>query len=419
MPIRVFDRVPASEPGDDTPLTRIHVLVVAVCALGFTFDLGEIAFGTALSGVFSAPPYALAPAALGWLLAANYLGAIIGTPLFGSLADRSGRRIALSATLLLLALASFAAAASPSVLALTLARGVAGFALGAYPPLMITYLTDILPARHRGSLILVTAGIAYLGPLATIFTMRAIGQNAPLGFAGWRWVIAAGGLGSAIGGLLFFALPESGRWRRAAEHGGRSLLSNLSVVLSRPHFALVAGLSFLSPWATVAFPLLTGAILVQRGYSLSDTLLYVGISAFGPIIGTILAAALADRVERRTSLIACSFGMAASAIGFWSSTGPISVSVSSLAFNLCVALYLPAINVYVAELFPTVARARATSLAWAANRIAAALGPLCLLPLLRAFGVVSVLACILGTLASGVALLGVFGPPGRAGRTVD
>jgi len=56
----------------------VQVCVVLVAALGFAFDLGEIALGSALSGVFSAPPHVVAPSQLSWLLAATYVGAIIG-----------------------------------------------------------------------------------------------------------------------------------------------------------------------------------------------------------------------------------------------------------------------------------------------------------------------------------------------------
>jgi MFS family permease len=41
---------------------------------------------------------------------------------------------------------------------------VAGLALGAFPPLMIAYLTDLLPARQRGTLTVAVVGIGYLSP---------------------------------------------------------------------------------------------------------------------------------------------------------------------------------------------------------------------------------------------------------------
>lgn len=404
---------------DDEPVSRVHVLAMVISAVGFTFDLSETAVGTALSGVFSAPPHAVPPDRLAWMLSSIYLGAILGPPLFGALADRYGRRIALVASLLTLALTSLAGACTPDIAALSVARGLSGISLGAYPPLMITYLTDLLPARCRGTMIMVTVTIGYLGPPATVFLMRWLTPLEPLGFEAWRWVLAVGGVGAAVGGLLFICLPESPRWVLAA----RRMESRLTTI-ERPQlhyrvqFLLVAVLSFLSPWATVAFPLLTGTILVARGFTLSDTLLYVGVATFGPFIGAVLAAAVADRIERRTALVVCAAGMMATCVGFWLSTLPIWLMLASIGFNLFVALYLPAISLYTAELFPTRIRASVTARAWSINRIAAWLGPMILLPLLQAEGSGAIFGIITGALVVSVLLILLFGPPGEAGRPV-
>ncbi len=390
---------------------RLQIFAVLVAALGFAFDLGEIAFGSALSGLFSAPPYAIAPGQLSWLLAATYAGAIIGPPLVCPFADRRGRRTALSAALLLLAVASLAGAASPDIRSLTIARGISGIALGAYPPLMITYLSELLPARRRGPLIMVAVAIAYLAPPATIFLMRWLMPLAPLGLDGWRWVIGAAGCGAGVAGLLYLLLPELPRWQAASKADGTEKPD-------RRRFAFVASLFFFNPWATVAFPLLTGAILVQRGFTLLDTLFYVGVSAFGPFVGTVLVASFADRLERRTALVACALGMIVSAIGFWISNLPLLLMITSLGFNLFVALYQPAINVYAAELFPIRARARATTWSWSVNRIAAALGPLVLLPMLHSVGLGAVFAVVIGAMLASIALVLLFGPRGEAGRPI-
>src|SRR4051794_33839740 len=90
-PLRSADR--------SASLSRGQLLAVLACALGFTFDLSEITFGATLSGVFSAPPHAIPPAQLSWLLASTYLGAILGPPVAGAFSDRNGPRRALSATL--------------------------------------------------------------------------------------------------------------------------------------------------------------------------------------------------------------------------------------------------------------------------------------------------------------------------------
>ena len=102
-----------------------------------------------LSAIFSVPPKSAAPSQLSLLLASVYVGAIIGAPAMGWLADRYGRRTLLIAALFFLAAMSGFAALSADVPWLTVFRFLAGLALGGFPPLVIAYLTDVLPPRQR------------------------------------------------------------------------------------------------------------------------------------------------------------------------------------------------------------------------------------------------------------------------------
>lgn len=68
---------------DRAPFTRLHALAVALCALGFGFDLLEMMLGSALAAVFSSPPHAAAPAQLSLLLSSVFIGAAVGAPLAG------------------------------------------------------------------------------------------------------------------------------------------------------------------------------------------------------------------------------------------------------------------------------------------------------------------------------------------------
>ena len=410
-------KLPVATTTDDAPFGLVHVMIVLGCALGFTFDLAEIAFGTAIAGVFSAAPYLVPPGRLSWLLAATYLGAVAGPPLAGAFADRHGRRAALTVTLFAMAVTSFMSAFSPGLLLLAISRAFAGVTLGAFPPLMITYLTDVLPARLRGSLTMATVGVAYLGPPAMIFGMRWLTPLAPLGVEGWRWVILASGIGALLAGALFLFLPESRRWQQAVENSVADTLQG-GASNGRERFPLMAALFFLAPWAGVAFPVLTAAILLHKGFALSDSLFFVGFSTFGPCVGAILAALIADRIERRGSLALCGLGMAAAAIGFYISDLYIGLMLSSFAFSLLLSLYSPALYLYASELVLTRIRGRYTAWLWSINRAAAAASLLVLLPLLYKAGSWPVFTIITGTLLVSVALILGFGPSGKAGQRV-
>ena len=425
---------------DRLPVTALHVAVVALCALGFSFDMLEIGLGNVLSAVFSAPPHAVAPGDLSLLLSSVYAGAVVGAPLLGWCADRFGRRNTLAGVLLWLSIASLGSALSRGVVELGVSRAFAGLALGVYPPLMMSYLTDLLPPRRRGLLTLVCIAIASLGPPAGVFLVRWLTPLQPLGIEAWRWAFYVGTAGSAVAGLLFFLLPESPRWLQARgrlDEAGLacSRFERSRAVLSagaesaatadeaplpaapRSPWPRVAAMFLLSPWSTVAFPLLMGAVLMQKGFKLSDTLLFVGLSTFGPSLGALAASFVVDRVERRLALSACAVMLFASGLVFVASDTPLWLILSSTTFGLMASLYVSALTLYAAEVFPTRVRATSLSGAWALNRVGAALAPLVLLPLLSSGGAMAMFAVIAASL---VATLGVLtlSPRGHQRRPV-
>jgi hypothetical protein len=117
------------------------------------------------------------------------------------------------------------------------------------------------------------------------------------------------------------------------------------------HFALIAAIYFASPWGTVAFPLLMGAVLIEKGFQLSDSLLYVGVSMFGPAVGTILGSLFVDRFERRLALAVFGIGMIASAVVFAASLSPIWLMAAGIAFQLLAILQVSTMTTYAAEVF--------------------------------------------------------------------
>ncbi len=431
---------------DTLPVTRRHLLAAALCALALAFDLMEIAIGSALVAVFSAPPAPAAPGELSWLLSSVYIGAMVGAPTMGWLADRWGRRRLLSGLMAVLAATSVMAALSPDIRSLTAARALSGLALGAFPPLMVVFLTDLMPAARRGALIFGACALGFLGGPAGVFLLRQLTPAPPLGIEPWRWVFVSGAVGAALLGLALMRwVPESPRWLLARGRipqarqvlqmleRSRPVLAALAApVPVRPvpqppslrpalagarGFALLAALYFLAAWSTVALPLLGGAVFIAKGFALADTLMLVGVATFGPVVGNLLAAGLVDRLERRTALAACAVAMLLLGWLFVAGTALPVLLFSSTALSLLASIYVPMLNVYGAESTVGPQRGGAVSGAWGFNRLGAALAPLVLLPLLRSEGPVAMYGVIATTLALSLLLL-VFAPRGHARRAV-
>jgi MFS transporter, putative metabolite:H+ symporter len=429
---------------DRLPVTRLHGLAMVICALGMMLDTLEMSFGGVLATVLSAPPAPVPAGELSLLLAAVFVGAVIGAPVLGWWADRHGRRTALVALLLWIAASSLGAALSHGVAALTLCRLLAGLALGGYPPIVIAYLTDLLPPQRRGRLIFGSLSLSLLGPPVAIFLVRWLTPLQPLGLEGWRWGFVLGGVGAVLAGLLFLALPESPRWLQArgrsadAEAGCATFersppLGDVSAAAAPEEPAheeasvdasagrrwpWVAALFSLSPWATVAFPLLTGAVLTQRGFRLDAALLIFGLSSLGPLVGNLAASTILDRIDRRLAMALCALAMLACGTAFIFGSGTTSLIVAMGLFNLAISLYVTLLTVYGAELFPTRTRASATAGAWALNRIGGALGPLLLVPMLRGAGPATMFAVVAASLVATLAVLAA-APRGRQRQAVS
>lgn len=420
---------------DGARLTGLHLLVVALCAAAFAIDLWEMALTAILATVFTAQAGAAAAAAP-WLAASVFFGAIVGAPLFGASADRFGRKRVLAVMLGVIGLCSLAAGAARRPEAIALWRGLSGTAMGAFPAVLFAYLTDLLPARRRGQILIGVSAVAALGAPAATFLARGAGPE------GWRLAISAGGGAALLLALAIAVLPESPRWLSAAGQAAAALRAWARFERSRPlgragslpaarppsapatlasrreRVALVA-LFFLSAWVLVAFPIVSPAILVSRGVAVDDALFYVAISALGPPVGSLLGAVFVDRWDRRWTLAGCAVGLIAAALAFAVARHPAAILATGFAFSLIALIYIPILYLYAGEKLATVERGFGVAFAWTFNRIGSALAPLLLLPLLRGQGAPAVLAVMIAAAGASVAILvwgAPKGPPGQAVR---
>ena len=392
-------------------------LPLLICSLGFGLDQMQLQMGGALSAIFSAPPYSLDPHSLSWLLSAVFVGGFIGTPLLGRAADRCGLRKVLCWTLVWLGITSLLSCIRDDPTWLTVFRLLIGISLGAYPPLMIAYLTSIAPESQRGRWIFRTCGLGYIATPVSLFALQFLTAWHPAGLAGWRWLSIGIGILAMIICYLFRSLPEPARPPRDAARS--SAVGMLMRPPLRRAFAFVTALYFLYPWATLAFSLLTGPLLLQRGLTLNNALWYVSFATAWPVVGTLAAAWVVDRISRRTAMLSCCVTMLIAALCFFTGATELSLSVSLVIFGLAQALYPVIMTTFGAENFPDTVRATATSAAWAFNRAACFLVPLVLVPLLKSFGPLSVAVCVVGALISSAAVTLEFGrtAPAVGGRS--
>ncbi len=147
---------------DDRPLSGFQIRVVCLCALVVGLD----GFDAQALG-FVAPALAkdlhLAPGALGPVFGVSLFGVMIGSLLFGALADYFGRKWLVIAGVLVFALGTLATSRATGVSDLLILRFVIGLGLGGVLPNTIALTGEYSPQRRRTLLIMLMFMTVSLG----------------------------------------------------------------------------------------------------------------------------------------------------------------------------------------------------------------------------------------------------------------
>ena len=435
---------------DRLPVTRRHVMLVVIVGVGMFFDLYEVFLAGTLSTVFKTR-FHVGPDELKLVLASAFVGAFVGAVLLSRLADRLGRRNAFYLTLGVYSVFSVLAAFSPNVWWLIVCRFVAGIGIGGELPLCDAYLSDILPARARGRLIGWAYTVGFCAVPAAGFLARGLAQKDVAGIDGWRWMFVLGGLGAAICWALRRLLPESPRWleavglteeadavtrqfeasarRTGAElpepaptaGGGpqpREPLSNLFLPRWRRRTAMLWIFQCLQTFGYYGFGTLVPLILTQKGFDVVTSLGYSAVTFLGYPLGSLISLPIIERIERRTLIIASALSMMVLGLFFGFSSGSAAILIAGFLYTAASNVFSNAYHVYQGELYPTRLRATGAGSAYSLSRLATAVMPFALLPLLDDHGSGAVFVCIgaaMVLLSIDIAVLG----PRTTGRPLE
>jgi len=198
---------------NSTPITqnrpRAYVLFVTfVAALGgllFGFDTAVIAGGMRfLKGYFQLNSFQE-----GFAVSILLVGCMAGAALAGALSDKIGRRRLLLLSAVCFAVSAVGAALCRDLALFVAARLVGGLGVGAASILSPLYISEISPARIRGSMVSLNQLTIVIGILVAYFAGWAL---AGIGPSNWRWMFGVMALPAAVFFVLLFRVPESPRW---------------------------------------------------------------------------------------------------------------------------------------------------------------------------------------------------------------
>lgn len=379
--------------------------------------------------------------------AATFLGLFVGTIAFSGAADRFGRRAVFTVSLVWYALATLAMAASSSAFQLDLWRFVSGVGIGVELVTIDAYVSELAPARLRGRAFAVNQSVQFLAVPAVAFACWRLLPLSPFGVAGWRWVMLIGAAGAAVVWAIRSRLPESPRWLERQGHWAEAdaILRRLegqppgpapapptqaSAATATARLAEAFSPAFRRrTWMLVVFNVFQAVgfygftnwapgLIAARGHSVTHSLAYSFAIALAYPAGPLLCAAFADRLERKTQIIAAALAAAVLGLAFAGQSAPSVLIALGVGLTLANNLLSFAFHAYQSELYPTRMRASAVGFVYAWSRLSTVVSSYLIAALLGAFGAGGVFAFIALSMGVVVAAVGVFGPK-TSGRALE
>ncbi|HWI10330.1 MAG TPA: MFS transporter [Burkholderiaceae bacterium] len=377
-------RLTVSAP-EDAPLARAHWRLMLVLTVALVIDVMKPAsLGFVVPGM--KVEYGVSKAMVAWLPFAALCGTVVGSVVWGLLADVYGRRasILLSAVMFV---GTAICGAMPSFWWNVGMCFMMGAAAGGMLPVTYALLAETMPSKHRGWVLVLVGGLGAVG-----------GYLAASGCAAWLEPVLSWRvmwfLNLPTGLLLIFLnvfIPESPKFLLAmgrhdeahdtlrdfgctVHEGGDAPVASTPAFERDEDFDIAQGMAARTwalsttalSWGLINFGLLLWmpAHLVERGYSMLLSSELLAASALIAIPTVFVAALLYSRWSSKGALLAAIVVTAAGLLGLiqleLATPGQISpvwaIALLIIGINGIIAMILP----YAAESYPLSIRGRAT-----------------------------------------------------------
>jgi MFS family permease len=421
---------------DSIPFTRAQIWVMGLVMAGMLFDTLQQdapgAIGPALKETFG-----IGNATLVTVNTVTVIGGLIGRLVGGYLADRKGRRFALSLNLLIYTLGGLLSAIAPNIETLVASRLIVGIGLGGEFTIGLAMVSEMVATRRRGTAVgimgFASGGIgnflAYglfvllLGPLN-----EALGGD----LHSWRWMFAILAIPAVLVVVFRRYLPESPRFLvsqgRIAEANVALTVLASDDIRHRPTPAevtpyldadaaapveavikpveifrgkllnrtLVLGAaSWMAFGAQVTLLALLPTLLVSKGYSISESLIFTMIMYAGSMFGALAAALVAARLPRRTTVAIAAVLGCISAICFaLFADGAALILILGVIFQFFSLFLNSTLALWSPELYPTRVRALGTSVVNGIGNVAGAVMPFAAVAIFDGTGIAGVFIMI-------------------------
>ena len=437
---------------DRLPQTFTVWKLIVLLSLGFFFELydllytGNIAPGLVKAGILTpTTPGLFGNNGVASFVAALFAGLFIGTLVCGFLADRFGRRVIFTGSLLWYTAANIVMAFQNNAFELNLWRFGSGLGLGVEMIVIGTYLSELVPRNIRGRAFACCQAVGFTAVPVAAFLAYFLVPNAPFGLDGWRWVVLIGASSAVFIWWIRLGLPESPRWlaqqgrvaeadrimtaleaRVGAEYGRplpppaapEPMLQHAAMrqmwappLLSRTIMMIIFNIC-----QTVSFYGFLNwvpTLLIKQGITTTSSLFYTAIIALAAPVGPLVGLAIADRFERKHVLVFVALAIIVCGLAFSQVNAPASIIVLGAGLTMLNNIMSYTFHAYQQELFPTGIRARAAGFVYSWSRFSAIFTSFIIAFVLQYSGVTGVFVFIAVAMLVVALAIGLMGPRTR------
>lgn len=389
---------------DERPVTSFNIALVVfsfLILISDGYDIGAVAF---------AVPHLLKEwqitdrSALGPVFSASLFGILFGSPLFGYLGDRFGRKVAAVFSCLTFGIFTLAAAWATSLTDLLWLRALAGVGIGGLLPNMIALNGEYAPRKFRATLIiLMFCGVTFGGAIPGAVSNWLVPTY------GWKIIFIIGGiLPIVLAGAASLWLPESAKFLVVKQDRARlvGILGRLAPGVPigpntkfvipdekvysgfSPKYLFADGMHVITPllWLCFAVNLMGFYFLVswmptlligQKVLSPTDAATATALVQIGGTVGGIL---ICRPMESRgfwpVALLFAGAIPCVALIGFSATTSSTALMVNAFLAGFCVLGLQFGLNAASAMVYPTSFRTNGSGWAFGIGRFGSIVGPI-------------------------------------------
>ena len=439
---------------DDSEITKQHWKIMFISGMGFFTDAYDLFIIGVVMSILK-DEWHPSPVAVGLVTSTALLASAFGAILFGRVADMLGRKRIYGYEVLVLAAGAIASAFSPDIWWLIGFRIILGIGIGGDYPVSATLMSEYAGKKSRGMMVslvfaMQAAGLVFGPLLAAAFLASGLSHDLV-----WRLLLAFGAIPALAVFQMRRQMAESPRYLLASgqhedAHAASGHLFGEShgvaadgsapkkvsfaegfVALTRRRDMAVRLIGASAAWFlmdfayygnTVSSPLVLHAVAPNDGL-IAETLTQLAIFAIAAVPGYFVAAAMIDRIGRKTiqilgfAMMAMSFAAIAAIPGIEKLVYPFlivyGVSYFFTEFGPNATTF-----VYPAELFPVEGRTTGHGIASAAGKLGGFIGVFLFPILLSAGGLFAAESSAAAVSVLGI-LVTVFMLPETKGKSLE